>query len=335
MNKKAVLLLNLGTPDAVDSRSVRQYLREFLNDARVIDLPWFIRWPLINLLILPLRYKKTTAAYQQIWTEDGSPLLNISKKIKTALAEVLGSGYQVELAMRYGSPSIESALDNLKEYDSIFLLPLFPQYSSAATGSALEAAYGFLSKRWNVPSINSISDFYNNNGFIDAFADLIKKNIQDKDIDMLIFSYHGLPERHILKSDCKAQCDHVNACPAINLSNRFCYRAQCYATTQLIAEKLNLKPHQFIVSFQSRLGRTPWIKPYTDLLLPELIRKDIKNIAIVSPSFIADCLETLEEINLRTRKQWNKLGGNEFIFIPCVNDNPLWVKALASMILNN
>lgn len=335
MSKKAVLLINLGTPDYCDPKSVRQYLREFLTDPRIIDLPAIVRWLLVNFFIIPFRYKTTTEAYKQIWTASGSPLLAISNQIKNALSAELEPDYQVELGMRYGHPSIQSALAKIRHCDSIFVIPLFPQYSSAATGSAIEELLSHLYQQWNIPELTIKSDFYNLPGFTHACAEVIKKHLIDKNIDMLVFSYHGLPERHITKSDCKAKCDHRNACPSVIDNNRFCYRAQCYATSQIIAQELGLTPDQYTVSFQSRLGRTPWIKPYTDLLLPELINKGIKNIAIVSPSFVADCLETLEEINIRTKKQWTALGGNDFTFIPCVNDSQPWIKALASWVLAN
>lgn len=332
MNKKAVLLINLGTPDHHDARSVRLYLKEFLNDARVIDLPALIRWPLVNGLIIPLRYQKTRAAYEKIWTSSGSPLLGISQQIKQALAVELGPDYQVELGMRYGNPSLSSAIGRLGKCSDLTIIPLYPQYSSAATGSALEMSLTLLAKQWNIPTVHSVSDFYNHPGFVHAFSEQIKHSLSGKQIDKLIFSYHGLPERHLEKSHCLAQCDHVAACPVISEANRFCYRAQCYATTQLIANELGLSAQQYIVSFQSRLGRTPWIKPYTDLVLPDLVKEGVRNIAIVSPSFVADCLETLEEIGIRTKEQWQALGGSEFTFIPCVNDAELCIQALASMV---
>lgn len=332
---KSVFLINLGTPDHADARSVRRYLRQFLNDPRVIDLPTWVRWPLVNLFIVPFRYKKTAALYQKIWSKLGSPLLVNSKLMQQDLAVKLGPGYQVELGMRYGNPSIPFALQQFKKSDTIIVIPLFPQYSSAANGSAIEKLFESLSANWNMPNIRILNDFYQHPGFIRAFAEKIKNTIQDKKIDLVVFSYHGLPERHIHKSDCQAQCDHVSACPMMSNDNRFCYRAQCYATTQLIANELNLNADQYVVSFQSRLGRTPWIKPYTDLLMMELRKKGIKSIAIVSPSFVADCLETLEEMNIRTRKQWIELGGTDFTFIPCINNDPLWINALAEMVTSN
>lgn len=332
MGKKGILLINLGTPDECSGKSVRRYLREFLLDKRVIDLPKIIRWPLVNFFIVPFRYKKTTAAYKQIWKISGSPLLIISRDMQQVLANVLSEDYQVELGMRYGHPSIQSALAKLSHCDSITVIPLFPQYSSAATGSAIEEVMSYFVRQWNIPEINIMRDFYKHPGFINAYSEVIQKNITHKKIDKIIFSYHGLPERHITKSYCKAECKRVHECPVVTDTNRFCYRAQCYATTQAIIKKLGLTDDQAIVAFQSRLGRTPWIKPYTDLLLPDLINQGVKNIAVVSPSFVADCLETLEEINIRMRKQWVELGGNEFTFVPCINDNHSWIQALAIMI---
>lgn len=335
MNKKAVLLINLGTPDHCDTQSVRRFLREFLTDPRVIDIPRFFRWILVNFIILPLRSKKSAAAYQKIWQDSGSPLLVNTQRLQEALSIEMGEGYQVEFAMRYGHPNIPSVVNKLKNSESIIAVPLFPQYSSAATGSALEKLSASVATQWNVPALQIKKDFYADPGFINAYADLIRQHIHDKKIDLLLFSYHGLPERHINKSDCHASCDRVHACPKINIDNQHCYRAHCYLTSHLIAEKLGFTAHQFSVSFQSRLGRTPWIKPYTDLLLPDLIQQGMKHIAIVCPSFVADCLETLEEVNIRMREQWLALGGTGFTFVPCLNDAPMWVQALAVMLREN
>lgn len=352
MTKKGILLINLGTPDNCEPRSVYRYLTEFLNDPRVVDLPSILRWILVNIIIVPLRFKKSAKAYQKIWTAQGSPLLFNSQQIAQALAQELGKTYQVELAMRYGNPSIATALEKLKDCASLNIIPLFPQYSSAATGSAVAKAFEWIGKQWNIPEITVMKDFYNNPDFIAAYADVIQKNINNKKIDSkqlgfrlgednnvenssgkridkILFSFHGLPERHIHKSACQAKCDSVNACRPINEDNQFCYRAQCYATSRLLARALNLTSDQYTVCFQSRLGRTPWIKPYTDLVLSELIHQGIKNIAIVCPSFVADCLETLEEINIRAREQWQALGGGEFVFVPCINAHPAFIKGLA------
>ena len=234
--------------------------------------------------------------------------------------------------MRYGNPSIASALDKLKDCQKIIVIPLFPQYSSAATGSAVEALLAILGKRWNIPEISVKKDFYNHADFIRAYASLIQESLKDRKIDRLIFSYHGLPERHITKSECRSHCTRSESCPRPDQSNAYCYRAQCFETARLIAKELNLRPTDYTVAFQSRLGKTPWIQPYIDLLLPELRQKKVENIAIVCPSFVSDCLETLEEINIRARAQWLSLGGNEFIFIPCLNTHSIWVDGLVNMI---
>jgi ferrochelatase len=337
LSKKGVLLINLGTPDDCDPKSVRRYLKQFLNDPRVIDLPTIARWFLVNCLIIPRRYKKSAEAYQKIWLQSdssigtGSPLLVYSQAMKAGLAAELGAEYQVELGMRYGNPSIETAVEKLKGCDDLRVLPLFPQYANASTGSAIADFLNIIRKQWNIPSIRFQKDFYNHSGFIEAYASVIQKHTQNKKIDLILFSYHGLPERHINKSACIAECHRILDCPEVQEKNSYCYRAQCYATSHALAKNLGIAKKDYAVSFQSRLGRTPWIKPYTDLMLPELIKQGIQNIAIACPSFVADCLETLEEINIRAREQWKNLGGRELIFIPCLNAEPQWIKALAEM----
>lgn len=310
---KGILLINLGTPDDCDPESVRRYLKQFLNDPMVIDLPSIVRWFLVNWLIIPRRYKKSAEAYQKIWLEgNGSPLLVYSEAMKEALASKLGAGYRVELGMRYGNPSIEVALEKLKSCDSLKVLPLFPQYASASTGSAIAEFLRIANKstQWNMSQVHIQENFYQDPGFIAAYASVIKKHIQHKKPDMLLLSYHGIPERQLHKGT-----------P--------CYRTQCFVTSTALASALDLSESEYCVAFQSRLGRTPWIKPYTDLILPELIQKGVRNLAIACPSFVADCLETLEEINIRARAQWQSLGGGDFIFIPCLNAEPMWINALA------
>lgn len=334
-HQKGVLLVNLGTPDDCTPKAVRTYLKEFLMDRRVIDIPALWRWLLVNLIIVPFRHRKSAAAYQTVWTNDGSPLLVFSEALKAGLAAKLGDAYQVELGMRYGQPNIKQAFQKMKSCSSITVIPLFPQYASAANGSAIEKFLQIAKSEWNLPNLAILSSFHNHPGFIQAYTAVIKKTLQDKKIDQLVFSYHGLPERHINKSHCDAPCDKQQSCPAIKSDNAFCYRAQCYATSHLIADNLNLTNKDFTVAFQSRLGRTPWIKPYTDLILPKLREKGIKNIAVVCPSFVADCLETLEEMDIRGREQWQELGGDKFYFIPCLNDNEIWIDALVDMVHSN
>jgi len=331
MSKRGVLLINLGTPDDTSVSAVRRYLKEFLHDPRVIDLPRFWRWLLVDFLILPFRSKKSARAYQQIWLNRESPLLKYTRDLSQAVQQDLGDEYQVEFAMRYGHPSIASVSKKMVKCAEIKVIPLFPQYASASTGSAIEETLTQLKARWNIPQITIQRDFFANQDFIHAYAEIITKTLSGKQYDKLVFSYHGLPERHINKSECQASCDHLHPCPIVTDANRFCYRAQCYETTRLIAQELQLPEDRYVVAFQSRLGRTPWIKPYTDLELPKLIAQGVKNIAVVCPSFVADCLETLEEVNIRTRAQWQALGGEDFIFVPCLNSNPSWVTALSKM----
>jgi protoporphyrin/coproporphyrin ferrochelatase len=332
MSKTGVLLINLGTPDSPQPKSVYKYLKQFLNDPRVIDLPRALRYLLVNWIIVPFRYKKSAHAYQQIWRETGSPLLIYSEALAQGVATELGHEFQVELGMRYGHPSIESALKKLQSCEKIMVIPLFPQYSSAANGSAVEECLRVLGSQWNIPQLFITKDFYNHPAFIKAYAEVVQTHLRNKQTDMIVFSYHGLPERHINKSDCQSACTRKLACPGMTGQNAFCYRAQCFETTRLIAQELGLTESQYMVTFQSRLGRTPWIAPYTDIELPKLIDRNIKNIAIVCPSFVSDCLETLEEINMRAREQWRELGGHEFTFIPCINDSRTWVRGLAEMI---
>ncbi len=363
IQKTGVLLLNTGTPEQSDKKHVAKYLRQFLMDPRVIDLPWFIRWPLINLLIIPTRVSASTEAYQKIWTEQGSPLLVNCLALKEKLAEKLNASsisngsknkYIVELGMRYGQPDIPSAIQKLKEAkcNKIIIMPLFPQYASASTGSVIEEALNVLAKNWNIPDITVKSSFYDDSGFIEAYAKIIQKSNTDihlniKSTDFLLFSYHGLPWRHIEKSECGHKLNYCNkqenikkgempmsqSCPAVSLDNAVCYRAQCYATSRLLAEKLGLNSAQYDTAFQSRLGKTPWITPYSDLYLSELIKKGIKNLSIACPSFTADCLETIEEIGIRMKEQWIELGGENFTLSPCLNADSFWVEKLSDFIL--
>ncbi len=345
--KKGVLLINLGTPDNPSIPAVRRYLKEFLMDHRVIDIPWLVRFVLVYGFISPFRTRQSAKAYQAIWTENGSPLLANSMALQQALSKRLAlegetTNDVVALGMRYGKPSIQDAILELQhqKVDHLTILPLFPQYASASTGSALEATLKILAKKNTIPHVRIIRDFYTIPGYIDAYADLIQKNIPDKSfesIDQILFSYHGLPERQIKKTRCQASCIQLNRstpCNAIGVHNMHtdCYRTQCYETTRLIAQKLALRDDQYQVCFQSRLGRTPWIKPYTDEVLIDLANQGVRNIAIVCPSFVSDCLETLEEINIRARKQWQALGGQNFVFIPCLNTHPMWVQGLAQEI---
>lgn len=332
MASTAVLLLNVGTPEQLSSNAVKKYLREFLNDARVVDLPALIRKFLVNFLIVPFRYKTTTHAYRSIWTPNGSPLLVISRQMQQALQHQLGDDYHVKIAMRYGQMNIDEVLSELSQFKSIIVVPLYPQYSSAATGSSVAKVLQYFERQWNVPQLQIVRDFYSHPGFINSYINLIKSAVTSQKIDHYIFSYHGLPENHVKKSGCHSSCDHLSACPGVSIQNQFCYRAQCFETSRLLAKGLQISDQQYQVAFQSRLGRTPWIKPYTDFILPELIKQNVKRIAVVCPSFVVDCLETLEEVHIRLKEQWLKLGGEAFVTVPCLNDDPIWIEALADLV---
>jgi len=334
--KRGVLLINLGTPDEPTPRAVRRYLKEFLSDPRVIDIPRLWRELLLRLFILPFRPKKSAAAYRSIWTPEGSPLLTISRSLTRKVQESLGEGTAVELGMRYGNPSIASALARLEERGATELvcLPLYPQYSSASTGSSVELVMREMAPLWNVPGVRFEGAFYEEPWFLDAFAEVSRPQLEAFAPDFVVLSYHGLPERHMRKSDrsgahCLASAD---CCARIGEANAFCYRAQCYATTRGLVSRLGLVAGAYETTFQSRLGRTPWIKPYTDSFLPELAKRGAKRVAVLCPAFVADCLETIEEIGDRASHDWLALGGEDLRLVTSLNDHDAWVKAVSQVV---
>jgi ferrochelatase len=325
-----VLLINLGTPDSPSTKHVRSYLREFLSDPYVIDIHPVIRWLLLNFIILPTRPKKSAEAYRKIWhPKKGSPLLFHSVALAEHAQTLLGENYKVVLGKRYGKPTIKNAVAELRDCERIIVLPLFPQYSLAATETAIQKAMGYVTPHWHDTQITVIRDFYSEPTFIQAQAGLIQQAMQavPNEDRKIIFSYHGLPERQITKAcDCRKVCNMQQTCPAINLENRDCYRAQCYATSRALQHALQLNDDDCITSFQSRLGRIPWIKPYTDEVLTELAQQGIKHLVVACPSFVCDCLETLEEIGIRAKEQWLAEGGESLTLVPCVNDDANWVR---------
>jgi ferrochelatase len=329
--------VNLGSPDAPTPRAVRRYLRVFLGDPRVLDVPALPRWLLLQLVILPVRPRASAEAYAKIWTPAGSPLVAHGRALCDALGRELGERFAVELAMRYGAPAIEPALDALAIADvaRITVVPLFPQYAAASTGSALEAVYRAAGRRWNVPPLDVLPPFPAEPGFVAAAAEVARGALASAPRpDHWLMSFHGLPERQVRRSDPSgAHCLATPTCCDVPApAHRFCYRAQCVATARALAGTLGLAPHEWTLAFQSRLGRTPWLRPYTDEMLPDLARRGVRRLAVVCPSFVADCLETLEEIGIRAREQWRSLGGEELIAVPCVNAHPSWVAALAGWI---
>jgi len=338
--KTGVLLINLGTPDNPSTPAVRKYLTEFLNDRRVIDISAIGRFFLVNLFIIPFRSAKSSKLYKQIWSSDkGSPLLYNTTQLKNKLQTKLGADYVVEFAMRYQSPSIKIALENLRKQkpQKIVVVPLYPQYASSSTGSTLEKVFDEI-KSWEViPELKLYSNFYDNEDVTNCYAEEAAKfNVAD--YDHVLFSYHGLPERQIKKaSACYGDnsCFMGTCCETITEKNQYCYRANCYKTTQLIAKKLNLPKEKYTICFQSRLGRTEWIKPYTDQVLKERAAKGDKRILAFSPAFVADCLETIYEISEEYNHAFKQYGGEKIDLVPSLNSNDNWVAALEKMILKN
>ena len=327
-----MLLVNLGSPASPRPADVRRYLKEFLSDPRVLDIPGPLRWLLLRAVILPFRPRRSARQYASIWTPEGSPLVVHGRALAEALGTRLGDDYRVVLAMRYGEPSIADGLEALLAEDvgRIRVLPLFPHSASSSSGSAVARVYELAGRRWNVPDLEVLGAFYDDPGFIGAAAAVARPVLEEVRPDFVLFSYHGLPESHIRRSDAGAACRLDDACcSAVGPANRSCYRAQCLATTRALAEELGLASHEHASAFQSRLGPIAWIGPQTDRLLPQLRERGVSKLAVLCPSFVADCLETLEEIGIRAREQWTELGGEELRLIPCVNTHPAWVEALA------
>jgi ferrochelatase len=327
-----VLLVNLGTPDAPRPAEVRRYLREFLGDPRVLDMPALSRWMLLHLAILPFRPRRSAEAYAKIWTPRGSPLLCNGLDLRAAVAKELGPDYAVVLGMRYGRPSLREAADHLARADvaRILALPLFPQYSEAATGSAVAKLREELA-RVDAAPIEVLPPFYAEPRFIAAVARVAAPRLAAFGPDHVLMSYHGLPERQLRAGDAGgAHCfAGPDCCDAIGVANRNCYRAHCFATTRALAGALGLAADGHSLAFQSRLGRTPWIRPYTDEVMPLLAARGVRRLAVLCPSFVADCLETLEEIGIRGREAWHSLGGEALELIPCLNADPTWARTIA------
>jgi ferrochelatase len=331
-----VLLAQLGTPASPAVGDVRRYLREFLSDPRVIDLPPPARWLLVNLVIAPFRAPKSAHAYQAVWTPQGSPLLVNSRAFAAALQHELGAGFRVALGMRYGAPRIADALAELCDagVPRIVAFPLYPQVAESSSGTAIAAIREAAAKRASTPPLSFVPAFFGAAGFVDAVA-AEARPVLARGFDHVLFSYHGLPERHVRAADpsrahCLASASCCDAPPGAVLAS--CYRAQCFATTRAVARALALPSERVTTSFQSRLGRDPWIKPWSDEELPRLAARGVKRLAVLCPSFVADCLETLEEIGIRARDQWLALGGEALALVPCVNASPAWVRAAAELV---
>ncbi len=331
--KTGVLLIQLGTPDSPSVKDVRKYLSEFLNDPRVIDIPAVARFFLVNGIIVPFRAPKSAKIYQQLWTKNGSPLLLYSQSLQKKLQKSFGGEVDVCLAMRYGNPSMENVLEEMrkKNYSRMILLPLFPQYASATTGSAIDKAVNIIRKWWVIPEIKTISQFYDDEGFINCFLEKGKQyNLNE--YDHVLFSYHGLPIRQVDKVhvDGKPCSDH-NCENEITEENKFCYKAACYATTRLIAKKLNLPEEKYTVCFQSRLNKD-WLEPFADKTVIEQAKKGAKKLLVFSPAFVADCLETIIEIGNEYQQLFVEHGGEKVQLVESLNDSDAWVEALKKLI---
>ena len=333
------LLVNLGTPDAPTTSALRRYLRQFLSDPDVIDIPALPRFLLVHGIIVPFRSPKSAHAYQRIWTEKGSPLRYYTESLASKVREYLsGTGIVLDWAMRYGNPSIESSLIRLRDQSvsEITVLPLYPQFAQSTVTSTLTEIKRVLKKLQYSPRLRVIPPFYRNTDYLRAKADIIRPLLHSSngsDPKHLVFSFHGIPERHITRSspDCST-CLRKSGCEA--LEHELCYRGQSYETAHGIARELKLRPSEYSVSFQSRLGRTPWIQPFTDQHLDALIQKGVRDVVVVCPSFVADCLETLEEIGLRERERFISGGGKNLELAPCLNDSPAWSRMVSQWIQN-
>lgn len=332
MNREGLLLVNTGTPDAPEPRAVRRYLAEFLSDPRVLDMPRLSRWLLLRLVILPRRPKRSAAAYRQVWTDRGSPLLVHGLDLVAGLRERLGAEMPVEIGMRYGSPTISGALDRLVESgaDRLAVLPLFPQLSSAAWGSAVEKALAEAASRFT--TIRVVPPYYDHPAFLDAFAAVARGPLTEFRPDRVLMSFHGLPVRHVRKADATGHCLRPGCCDAVVDANRSCYRAHCFATARGIAGRLDLGESEWEAAFQSRLGRAEWIGPHTDARVRAMPGEGVKRLAVLAPAFVADGLETLEEIGIRAREEFRAAGGEELRLVPSLNAEPEWVKAVASIV---
>ncbi len=335
MTRTGVLLINIGTPDEPTPEALGRYLRQFLMDEYVLDLPFIKRWFLVNRIIVPRRKHYIAEHYQKIQMEEGSPLLVYTQRFAQRLAGELSTDYVVEIGMRYGNPSIPAALANLKSagVDRIVVVPLYPQYTQSSFETAIVETKKHATKLGVADKLKFIDPFYADSGFIGASAQVVREHFETHEADHLLFSYHSVPVRHIKKIDANDYC-RVNegCCATVETANQNCYRAQCHATSRAIAANLDLKPDEFTTCFQSQFGKDEWIGPAFENLLVELPKRGIKRIAVACPSFVADCLETLEEIGIRGREEFQEAGGEELSLIPCVNSHPLWIAAAANLI---
>lgn len=336
MERVGVVLVNTGTPASTSVPDVRRYLGQFLNDPRVIDIPAWQRWLLLNFIILRFRPAKSAHAYRKIWTDRGSPLLFHGLDLAQGVQQELGAQVTVRLAFQFGEPSIPQAFEAFaaEGITHVCVVPLFPQYASASTGSAVQAAIEAAAARWVIPSLHVVPPFWAEPEFLDGMAGHLQESVASEQPDHVVLSFHGVPEHHCSKTDITGQhcLKRPDCCDALVAANASCYRAQCFATARGLMERLQLDPAHTTVSFQSRLGRVPWIRPYTDEVLTELAKQGKKKIVVAEPSFVADCLETLEEIGIRGREDFKAAGGDDLALVRSLNADPTWAAGLASIV---
>ena len=328
---KGVLLVNLGSPESPDPKDVKVYLDEFLMDERVIDLPSFLRTLLVRGIILNTRPKKSAKAYKKIWWKEGSPLIVLSKRLLQKMEAKVK--LPLALGMRYGKPSIQSGLQELadKGVTEVLLVPMYPQFAMATTETILVLAESLRQKHFPQIQFTTLPSFYKHPDYIRVLSQSIEESLKGKEWEHLLFSYHGVPERHIRKSDItKTHCKiDGQCCQKTSPAHQYCYRHQCFETTRLVAEYLELKPNSYSTSFQSRLGLDSWLQPYTDKTVTKMAQSGVKNMAIVTPAFVSDCLETLEEIGMEAVEDFEEKGGDHLHVIPCINDREDWVNVMS------
>ncbi|GAL62520.1 ferrochelatase [Algibacter lectus] len=332
--KKGILLVNLGSPESPEPKDVKKYLGEFLMDERVIDIPYIARAALVKGIILKTRPKASAAAYKKIWWEEGSPLIVLSERLQNKIQKQVE--YPVALAMRYGSMTIKKGLQELvnKGVEEVLLFPLYPQFAMATTETITVLAEELRQEFFPSLKIESVPAFYNKADYIEVLSNSIKRHLEGKKYDHVLFSYHGVPERHIRKSDVtQSHCKiDKSCCVTPSKAHEYCYKHQCLEVTRLVGERLQFKKGAFSTSFQSRLGFDPWLQPYTDRTIERLGKSGVENMAIITPAFVSDCLETLEEIAMEGQEIFHEMGGKDFTTVPCLNDDDEFVALLSKWI---
>ncbi len=330
--KKAVLLINVGTPDRPDTAAVRRYLTHFLNDRRIIDIPWLFRKILVNLIIVPFRSPRSAKLYRQLWTPQGSPLVINMEKFAAGLQKELPPAFTVFTAMRYGNPSLAKILEKILRsgFDEIIVFPLFPQYASSTTGTIIDFTLSQI-KRWHViPELRFVNQFYDHPGYLEAFAENIA-SCHPETFDHVVFSFHGLPNRHIDQVHPGISAEGCPCETSMPKHGKHCYKATCYETSRLLAGKLGLEKDRYTVSFQSRFSKN-WLHPFTDEVIKELAEKGAEKVLVTVPSFVADCLESLVEIKIENGELFRQYGGKQLVLVESLNDSRTWTKAAADII---